>query len=159
MSYNGRAFDWPLITSRYRLHGRPPPRMRRTWTCSGLARQVWRHRLPDARLASVEAGVCGVRRHGDLPGALIPERYFGWLRTGRADLLTDVLEHNRQDVVSLALLLRVLAQDVLPRPVPRAGRAEWRGEPRDLAGLGRLYARRGQRCRGARPASSRRSSG
>ena len=28
----------------------------------GLARQVWKHRLPDARLASVEAGVCGVRQ-------------------------------------------------------------------------------------------------
>ncbi len=120
VSYNGRAFDWPLISSRYRLHGRPPPAYAAHLDLLGLARQVWRHRLPDARLASVEAGICGVRRTDDLPGALIPERYFGWLRTGDAGLFTDVLEHNRQDVISLALLLRVLAHDVLP------GRYAWR---------------------------------
>ena len=114
VTYNGRAFDWPLITTRFRLHGRPPPVHGAHLDLLPLARQVWRHRLPDARLGSVEAGICGVRRHEDLPGALIPERYFGWLRTGRADLFLEVLEHNRQDVVSLALLLRLLAQEVLP---------------------------------------------
>ena len=142
VSYNGRAFDWPLIASRYRLHGRPPPVHAAHLDLLGVARQVWRHRLPDARLSSVEAGICGVVRHDDLPGALIPERYFGWLRTGRAELFTDVLEHNRQDVISLALLLRVLAHEVLPE---RHGSGDSRSvEPRDLAGLGRLYARRGR---------------
>ena len=94
----------------------PPTEAQRTRKSHllAVARQIWRHRLPDARLASVEAGICGVRHHEDLSGALIPERYFAWLRTGRAELFHDVLEHNRQDVVSLALLLRVLAHDVLP---------------------------------------------
>jgi len=124
------------------VHGRPPPVHAAHLDLLGLARQVWRHRLPDARLASVEAGICGVRRHDDLPGALIPERYFGWLRTGNAELFTDVLDHNRQDVISLALLLRVLAHDVLPeRHRPQAS---GNVAPRDLAGLGRLYARRGR---------------
>ncbi len=142
VSYNGRAFDWPLITARYRLHGRPPPVHAAHLDLLPLARQVWRHRLPDARLGSVETGICGVHRHEDLPGALIPERYFSWLRTGRAELFSDVLEHNRQDVVSLALLLRHLSQDVLPE---RDGRvAGGSVEPRDLAGLGCLYARRGR---------------
>ncbi len=142
VSYNGRAFDWPLLTSRFRLHGRPPPAHAAHLDLLPLARQVWRHRLPDARLGSVESGICGVRRHEDLPGALIPERYFGWLRTGRADLFLEVLEHNRQDVVSLALLLRLLAQEVLPELDGRASGGAV--QARDLAGLGRLYARRGR---------------
>ena len=25
VSYNGRTFDWPLLVTRYRLHGRKPP--------------------------------------------------------------------------------------------------------------------------------------
>src|SRR3972149_11167262 len=25
VTYNGRAFDWPLLVARYRLHRRPPP--------------------------------------------------------------------------------------------------------------------------------------
>ena len=33
-----------------------------------IARGVWKHRLPDARLASVEAAVAGVERHEDVPG-------------------------------------------------------------------------------------------
>ena len=134
VTYNGRAFDWPLLVTRFRMHRRPPPAYAGHLDLLGLARQVWRHRLPDARLASVEAGVVGVRRADDLPGALIPERYFAYLRTGHADLLADVLRHNRQDIVSLALLLRVLAEDVLPAGVGV--------EPGDLAGLGRAYARR-----------------
>jgi hypothetical protein len=142
VTYNGRGFDWPLITSRYRLHGRPPPVHAAHLDLLSLARQVWRHRLPDARLASVEAGICGVRRHGDLPGALVPERYFDWLRTGHAEPLREVMEHNHQDVLSLALLLRVLAHDVLPGR-NRAG-GSGTVEPGDLAGLGRLYARRGK---------------
>ncbi len=142
VSYNGRAFDWPLITSRYRLYGRPAPAHGAHLDLLGLARKIWRHRLPDARLASVEAGICGVLRHGDLPGALVPERYFTWLRTADPGLFRDVLDHNRQDVVSLALLLRTLAQEVLPG---RHGSANTgRVEPRDIAGLGRLYARRGR---------------
>lgn len=145
VTYNGRGFDWPLVSSRYRLHGRPPPTPAAHLDLLPVARQVWRHRLPDARLGSVES-VCGVRRHEDLPGALIPERYFCWLRTGDPALFRDVLEHNRQDVVSLALLLRLLAEEVLPASTGRAAGMADTGavQPHDVAGLGRLYARRGR---------------
>ncbi|MFN8520028.1 MAG: ribonuclease H-like domain-containing protein [Chloroflexota bacterium] len=141
VSYNGRAFDWPLIASRYRLHGRRPPPVHDHLDLLPVARQLWRHRLPDARLASVEAGVVGVRRHGDLPGALIPELYFDWLRRGDPAGFPAILEHNHQDVLSLALLLRLLAHEVLPA---RHGIDGLRVPPRDLMGLGRLYARRGR---------------
>ncbi|MFN8621627.1 MAG: ribonuclease H-like domain-containing protein, partial [Chloroflexota bacterium] len=137
----------PLIVTRYRMHGRAAPRYGAHLDLLTLARQVWKHRLPDARLANVEAGVAGVTRADDLPGADIPERYFSWLRSGRPDLLVDVVRHNRQDIVSLALLLRVLAEELLP------ARSRWGGsgpgptgedaivQPGDLAGLGTAYAR------------------
>lgn len=148
VTYNGRAFDWPLLVTRYRLHGQAAPRTAAHLDLLTLARQVWKHRLPDARLASVEAGVAGVTRADDLPGADIPERYFSWLRSGRPDMLVDVVRHNRQDIVSLALLLRVLSEEVLParragRPggLRAAGATEATVQPGDLAGLGRAYAR------------------
>jgi tetratricopeptide (TPR) repeat protein len=106
-----------------------------------VARQLWRHRLPDARLASVEAGVASVRRHGDLPGALIPEMYFDWLRRRDPGVFPGILEHNHQDVLSLALLLRIIAHEVLPARRSSAGHVV---PPRDLMGLGRLYGRRGR---------------
>jgi hypothetical protein len=141
VTYNGRSFDWPLIANRYRLHGRRPPQVADHLDLLPVARQLWRHRLPDARLASVEAGIASVRRHGDLPGALIPEMYFDWLRRRVPDVFPPILEHNHQDVLSLALLLRILAHEVLPSRLPTTRQPV---PPRDLMGLGRLYARHGR---------------
>lgn len=140
VSYNGRAFDWPLLVTRYRLHGRRPPRFGEHLDLLPLARSLWKHRLADARLASVEAGVCGVRRAHDLPGGLVPARYLDYLRSGHGALLREVLEHNRQDVVSMALLLRVLALELAP--AGRTGRPPAHVHPGDLGGLGRAYLRK-----------------
>jgi uncharacterized protein YprB with RNaseH-like and TPR domain len=141
VTYNGRAFDWPLVANRYRLHGRRPPQVAEHLDLLPVARQLWRHRLADARLASVEAGIAGVRRHGDLPGSLIPEMYFDWLRRRDPSVFAAILDHNHQDVLSLALLLRILAEAVLPS---RLGSGGVTVPPRDLMGLGRMYARRGR---------------
>jgi hypothetical protein len=136
VTYNGRSFDWPLLATRFRLHHLPPPSHAGHLDLLPLARQLWRHRLPDARLASVEHGVAGIRRADDLPGALIPERYFRFLRDGDGSLLGDVVRHNRQDVASLARLLAVLA-GTLERSSDGSAT-----HPGDLAGLGRAYLRR-----------------
>jgi uncharacterized protein YprB with RNaseH-like and TPR domain len=136
VTYNGLTFDWPLIVSRYRLHRRPTPAPAGQLDLLPVARQLWRHRLPDARLATVERSIAGVMRHSDLPGALVPKRYFAYLRGRDAWLLRDVVEHNRQDIVSLALLLGILARDL-------ADRGAWpRSHPGDLFGLARAHAQR-----------------
>ncbi|CAN5770136.1 hypothetical protein BH24CHL8_BH24CHL8_03600 [soil metagenome] len=138
VTYNGRSFDWPLLVSRFRLHGRAPPAHAGHLDLLPLARQLWRHRLSDARLSTVESGVAGVRRFGDLPGAAIPERYFRYLRTGEGWLLADVVRHNRQDVASLARLLHVLAEGL------STGSPLGAMHPGDLCGLGRAFVRRGR---------------
>ena len=140
VSYNGRSFDWPLLVTRFRLHGHKPPPYAAHLDLLPLARALWKHRLPDARLASVEAGICGVQREHDLPGGLVPSRYLDYLRSGHGRPLKDVLKHNRQDVVSMALLLRVLALELAP--VARTGQATAAVHPGDLGGLGRAYARK-----------------
>jgi uncharacterized protein len=138
VTYNGRTFDWPLLETRYRLHGRLPPAHAGHFDLLPVARQLWRHRLPDARLATVEAAVAHVRRNGDLPGEFIPERYFGYLRSGRGALLREVARHNRQDVVSLAYLLVELATR-LASPAARRD-----AHPGDVSALGRAFVRHGR---------------
>ena len=136
VTYNGKCFDWPLLTARYRLHRTSPPPYAGHLDLLPIARQLWKHRLGGARLALVEQAICGVERDDDLPGHLIPERYFSYLRSRQARLLWPVVEHNRQDIVSMALLLAVLADGVA---APQA----WPGaHPGDLFGLARGLARR-----------------
>lgn len=52
----------------------------------------------------------GTPRTDDLPGALVPERYFQFLKCGDMALLEDVLRHNAQDIRSLAALLAHMAR-------------------------------------------------
>ncbi len=137
VTYNGRTFDWPLLVTRFRLYRRDPPIHAGHLDLLPVARQLWKHRTGSARLATIEDVVCAVVRKDDLPGAFVPERYFGYLRTRQADGLRQVVEHNRQDIVSLGLLLAVLSRDF-------ASPSGWqRLHPGDLAGLARGYARRG----------------
>ena len=137
VTYNGRAFDWPLLVTRFRLYRRDPPVHAGHLDLLPVARQLWKHRTGSARLATIEDVVCAVVRKDDLPGACVPERYFGYLRTREPEGLRQVVEHNRQDIVSLGLLLAVLARDV-------ASPSGWhRLHPGDLAGLARGYARGG----------------
>ena len=107
VTYNGRGFDLPLLATRltfHRLFREMAALPQRHDDLLPVARRLYRRPLGGARLADVEFGVLGVVRNSDCPGSEVPSRYFGYLRGGSPDLLTDVLDHNLQDVVSLALL-------------------------------------------------------
>ena len=107
VTYNGRTFDVPLLVARLTVNGlftEQAALPERHDDLLPVARRLWRRPLGGARLADVEAGVLGVRRPSDCPGSEVPSRYFGYLRGGTPDLLADVLDHNLQDVVSLALI-------------------------------------------------------
>ena len=107
VTYNGRSFDLPMLAARLTFHGL----FREQATLPDIhddllpdARRLFRRPLGGARLADIESGVLGVRRTSDCPGSEVPARYFGYLRGGSPDILAEVLDHNFQDVVSLALL-------------------------------------------------------
>jgi hypothetical protein len=107
VTYNGRAFDVPMLAARLTVHGLFREQATIPPAHDDLlpdARRLFRRPLGGARLADVETGVLGVRRLSDCPGSEVPLRYFGYLRGGSPDILAEVLDHNFQDVVSLALL-------------------------------------------------------
>lgn len=148
VSFNGRSFDVPVIETRYLLHRLPCP-LGDLPHCDILpaARRLWRDRPAIAgppldeescRLSVLERHLGGCHRVGDVPGADIPSRYFRFLRDGDARPLAAVLEHNRLDLISLALvtarILRLLARG------PRAA-----SSPREALGLGKLWERAGER--------------
>jgi hypothetical protein len=138
VTYNGRGFDWPLIVARYRLARAAPPLHAGHLDLLPLVRRLFRHRMADARLATVETALLGVHRHADVAGWEIPGRYFAFLAGGEPGPLVDIVRHNDEDVRSLARLLVHVDRGY-------ADRGAWDGaEPGDLAGLGRLFARHGR---------------
>jgi uncharacterized protein len=107
VTYNGRAFDIPMLAARLTVHGLFREQSSVPEAHDDLlptARRLFRRPLGGARLADVESGVLGVQRTSDCPGSEVPARYFGYLSGGSPDILAVVLDHNLQDVVSLALL-------------------------------------------------------
>ena len=138
VTYNGRGFDWPLLVARYRMAGANPPVHSGHLDLLPLVRRVFRHRLSDARLASVESELLGLRRHADVAGWEIPSRYLDYLRFGEPGPLVDVVRHNDDDVRSLARLLVHVDRGY-------ADVQRWRdAPPGDLAGLSRAFSREGR---------------
>lgn len=135
VTYNGRSFDWPLLVARYRLARRRPPEPAGHLDLLWHVRGLFRHRLENARLRTVERELLGLIRVEDVEGWEIPARYLGFLLSDHADPLIAVVRHNETDVASLASLLGHIDARL-------ADPAERRAAPAgDLAGLARAFRR------------------
>lgn len=135
VTYNGRGFDWPLLVTRYRMARRDPPVHAGHLDLLPFVRRVFKHRMTDARLRTVESELLDVVRHEDVDGWEIPGRYLDFLRSGAAEPLHAVVRHNREDVRSLARLLVHVEEQFADE---NGRRLAHRG---DLAGLARAFSR------------------
>jgi tetratricopeptide (TPR) repeat protein len=88
------------------------------------------------RLSTLEQQLCGYVREGDVAGFEIPARYFRYVHAGDPRPLAAVFEHNRLDLLSLALVTARAAQ--LLEDGPAAARSA-----REALGMGRIYERGG----------------
>jgi len=107
VSFNGRSFDWPLLTTRWQMHRSKQPR-RAHLDLLPSARRLWSSTLHSHSLAVLERHVLHLERGEDLPGYLIPSAWFDFLRSGWGGTIAQAFRHNEIDVVSmLALFARV----------------------------------------------------
>lgn len=117
VTYNGKAFDVSLLSTRFILN-RLPDGLTAMPHLDLLhpARRLFGHRLENNRLSTMEKDIIGFHRYDDVPGSEIPQRYFDWLRYRDPRPLEDVFEHNRLDVISMAALAVYLAEILSPKP-------------------------------------------
>ena len=149
VTYNGRAFDQPLLETRYRMHRARPPftRMEHLDLLYG-ARRLWKLRFESCRLVDLESQILGVEREGDIPGALIPYVYFEYLRARQTARLLPVFEHNAMDILTLACLTGIVphafndpANARLRHGSEMAGMARWLETAGDPEGARSLLRR------------------
>lgn len=135
ITFNGMAFDMPLLHTRCIMQG-----MRPSWSWEHhldllpLSRRLWRGRFESCRLACLEERVLDFRREGDVPGHAIPALYVRFLREKRLSLLEPVLTHNALDIASLPALA-VSACRLLERGEELALDEGW-----DFDAAGRVFA-------------------
>ena len=137
-TFNGKTFDVPLLKTRFLMNrirddGIP--------ACHAdvlfPARRLWKLRLKQCNLGTLETALLGVEREDDLPGALVPQTYFQYLKDRNFTPLIGILDHNRQDLVSLAQLFYVLCvQFSQPEAIL---------EQEDLFSLARALEKQGQK--------------
>ena len=137
VTFNGASFDMPLIQSRLtmnRMHGayEAPDNI----DLVHIARRVFKMRVRPCKLTQLESEIFNTPREDDLPGSEVPARYFTYIKTREAALLEDIIEHNAQDIVSMARLMYALV-NLHERPLEAA-------DQRDLYSLGRVFEKRGE---------------
>jgi uncharacterized protein len=130
ISFNGKSFDWPLLSTRLTLHRMKPPFVRHL-DLLYPSRRLWRKMMPRVSLGAVESAVLGLERADDLPGKEAPMRYFEYVDKGGLHRLVPVFEHNATDVCSLVTLTSRLAE-ILTGHREVVGASEW-------SALGRMY--------------------
>ncbi len=135
VTFNGKCFDWPLLRARFLMNRVELPPLLPHLDLLHCARRVFKRRLGGTRLQDLEARVLGFVREGDIAGADIPEVYFDWLRSGRTQSIERVLEHNVQDLVSMAAVLTELCR--------RFDAPSELDAPEDCLGLARVSERGG----------------
>jgi uncharacterized protein YprB with RNaseH-like and TPR domain len=142
VTFNGKAFDWPLLENRFTMtRSIAVPRLAAHLDLLHPARALWKLRLGSVRLVELEQHVLdaarlGWHRQDDLLAAQIPQHYFDYLRGGPAEPLAAVVRHNQMDLRGLAALVgkidALLASDLACDV-----------ESLDLFGLSRYLQRRG----------------
>ena len=112
VTFNGKAFDAPYVADRLAYYGMGAIAGIPHFDVLHFSRRRWKDKLPSLRLSALEKEILGVRRDEDIPGQMVPEFYETYIRSGNCGPLVPVVEHNRQDVVSLAGLFFHLLGDI-----------------------------------------------
>ncbi|MFQ5825535.1 MAG: ribonuclease H-like domain-containing protein, partial [bacterium] len=135
ISFNGKCFDLPLLVSRNIYHQMKLPvtdilHLDLLFT----VRRLWKHKLPDCTLGTVESLVLGNIRNGDISSYLIPELYFEYLRNKDVRPLKAIFYHNQQDILSLVALATKACQ-MFENPIEESDGAK------EILSMGKVYER------------------
>lgn len=111
VSYNGASFDIPYIRNRadyfsinYKKH--------HNYDLLYYARKLYKQRLKNCRLPTVESHICKFERFDDVPGKYIPGYYKTYVETGNIGPLVPIVRHNRLDITSLAHIFQKIYDDI-----------------------------------------------
>lgn len=112
-SYNGKAFDLPLLRTRCIMNGIRFSEKTGHIDALTASRRLWKRILGSCALSDLEMSILGHSREADVPGAEIPRLWLDYSRMMAASEVPSelmmkmelVCSHNRTDILSLARLV------------------------------------------------------
>jgi uncharacterized protein YprB with RNaseH-like and TPR domain len=110
ITYNGKSFDIPYIKQRLAYYGLDAPLDNPNFDLLHFARRALKPKLSNCRLETVEKYL-GITRDINIPGALVPHFYDTYLRTKNIGPLVAIVEHNKQDLLTLGSLFSKLYEE------------------------------------------------
>jgi len=111
VSFNGRRFDAPFIKRRLKHHHMDLDLPEDHLDLLYPSRSKWKSDLPNCQLQTLEKYLFGIERIDDVPGYLVPEFYKTYLKEGNIGPLIPIIEHNREDVITLIRLLSLIQKE------------------------------------------------
>ena len=112
VTFNGKSFDVPFIRNRCMYNGVDVPFRLAHIDLMHFAKNLWANDLPNCQLQTIEKEKFGIERVGDVPGQYIPGYYNTYLSEENIGPIVPIIEHNRQDIVSLAGFLEKMYDEV-----------------------------------------------
>jgi uncharacterized protein YprB with RNaseH-like and TPR domain len=141
VSFNGKAFDLPLLRTRFVMNRVSAPAEPPHLDLVHVARRIHKTRLRSRTLVAIEEQVLGRARLDDVSGGDIVATYMHFLRTGDEAALAGVVEHNAADVLAMVALVGLYGERLDSAPVSMGPVNALDGA--DLAGAARTLRRAG----------------
>jgi uncharacterized protein YprB with RNaseH-like and TPR domain len=135
VTFNGKAFDLPLLRTRFAMARMTPPVEPPHLDLVHVARRIHRETGRSCKLTAIEESVLGFVREDDTPSGEVSRWYLHFLRTGDPRALVGVVEHNAWDVVAMAALVGLYGEPTETSLL----------SPRDLVGVGKTLLRAGEK--------------
>ncbi|WP_405292921.1 ribonuclease H-like domain-containing protein [Methanobrevibacter sp.] len=112
VTFNGKTFDIPFIKNRCRYNRIDANLDLAHLDLMYFAKNLWGDILPNCQLQTIERELFGIEREGDVPGQYIPGYYDTYLEKNNIGPVVPIIEHNAQDIISLASFLEKMYRDV-----------------------------------------------
>jgi len=139
VTYNGSSFDLPVLKSRFSLNRIGSPfKSTKHLDLLHLSRKLWKLRLGVCKLRDIELEILEFKRkEEEVPGWMVPQLYFDFLKNGDGRPLKGVFYHNCMDVLSLAAIF-IYAADLLSQPI-----VDMNLQPLDVISMAKVFEKIG----------------
>jgi uncharacterized protein YprB with RNaseH-like and TPR domain len=127
VSYNGKSFDAPFLRSKAAMNGIHLT-MQHQLDLLHPVRRLWKSIIGSCSLGDIEQRILHLKRPIDIPGELVPAKYFEYLRSNEWEVLQEVIAHHRQDILNMMLLFAKI----------ESLRLNWKQDEVDLYGFARF---------------------